>query len=83
VQIEVKMRREIENRKTTFCAARCTKLIPGFAINTTVKNLCEHKKAPERKVVTISSQPGGRNSGKNGGKFCFKMKHAHRKRMRK
>jgi hypothetical protein len=57
--------------------------VPDFAVNMTVKKLCERGKELNQKVVMNSSQPNCRNFGKTQAKFCFKMKRARRKRMRK
>jgi hypothetical protein len=47
------------------------KMRGAFCYKRTRENLRERGKAPGRQVVAISSPPGGRDSGKNGGKILF------------
>lgn len=67
------MLREIENWKNLVRFSHRVRV--GFCYKRDYENLCERRKAPERKVVTISSQPGCRNSGKTEAKLCSCHEH--------
>jgi len=63
------MRREIENWKNLVRFPH--KMRGVFCYKRSRENRREREEEPGRKVVTISSQPGCRSSGKNGGKILF------------
>ena len=63
------MRREIENWKNLVRFPH--KMRSAFCYKRSRENRREREREPERKVVRISSQPGCRSSGKNGGKIFF------------
>ena len=63
------MRREIENWKNPVRFQHG--MLGGFCYKRSRENRREREEEPGRKVVTISSQPGCRNSGKNGGRILF------------
>ena len=63
------MRREIENWKNLVRFPH--KMRSAFCYKRSRENRREREREPERKVVRISSQPGCRSSGKNGGKILF------------
>jgi len=63
------MRREIENWKNLVRFPH--RMRGAFCYKRSREKRREREEEPGRKVVTISSQPGCRSSGKNGGKILF------------
>jgi hypothetical protein len=82
VRIEVKMRREIENRKTILCNP-LHKVDSGICYKRSREKPWRVAKGRNEKLLRFHNNPAKEILVKTEATFCFKMKHAQRKRMRK